>query len=63
MTHPSSVPDPDVRKRVFFCPRCGHASDIDGDWSVRREAERAVLSCPDCEAVVTTHPQPSPGAA
>jgi hypothetical protein len=36
------------RKGVLFCPVCGHASPIDGDWDVTETSERVTYHCPAC---------------
>ncbi|SDZ97753.1 hypothetical protein SAMN04488065_1517 [Haloplanus vescus] len=48
---PASV-DARPRKATLFCPECGHASPVDGDWAVRTLGNSRRLRCPECQAVV-----------
>ena len=43
---------PHDRKATLFCPDCGHASPIDGDWTVRTAGGRRRIRCPDCQRVI-----------
>lgn len=51
-------------KSVLFCPKCGHESPVDGDWTVTGKSERGaertdaelVYECPNCDCVVTVRP-------
>ncbi|WP_263019434.1 hypothetical protein [Natronobiforma cellulositropha] len=45
-----------VQKATLFCPSCGHASPIDGDWVIERTGGEEVYSCPDCAEQLTTRP-------
>lgn len=36
------------RKGVLFCPECGHASAVGGDWRLDRTPSRDVVRCPEC---------------
>lgn len=40
------------RKTTLFCPDCGHASPVDGDWRVHTASGRQRLRCPECRTVV-----------
>ncbi|MFB6256688.1 MAG: hypothetical protein ABEH58_08210 [Haloplanus sp.] len=51
VSSPSAV-DTSDRKATLFCENCGHASPVDGDWTVRTVDERQRLCCPDCGNVV-----------
>jgi len=53
-THVSSpsAADTSDRKATLFCQDCGHASAVDGDWTVRTVGERRRLRCPECRSVV-----------
>ncbi|WP_256687673.1 phage terminase large subunit family protein [Halococcus qingdaonensis] len=48
------------RKGTLFCPTCGHASPIDGDWRVEPaedDPDRVVYRCPDCGATIANRPR------
>ncbi|MFB6100978.1 MAG: hypothetical protein ABEJ73_00245 [Haloplanus sp.] len=54
-----STPDHDAEsataadsKATLFCPDCGHASPVDGDWDVRAAGDRRRVRCPDCRRVI-----------
>ncbi|WP_348606973.1 hypothetical protein [Halobaculum rarum] len=40
-------------KNTLFCPDCGHAAPIGGDWIVEERRGGESLVCPDCDALVT----------
>ncbi|WP_251341663.1 hypothetical protein [Haloplanus halophilus] len=40
------------RKATLFCPECGHASPLDGDWDVRTVGGHRRVRCPECRTVV-----------
>jgi endogenous inhibitor of DNA gyrase (YacG/DUF329 family) len=52
----SSPADGGRHKTTLFCPDCGHASAVTGDWDVRTVGERRTLRCPDCGTVVDERP-------
>jgi len=43
-------------KATLFCPRCGHESPADGDWSVCEAGGVATYVCPDCEREIAERP-------
>jgi len=49
---PSSSDGIHDHKRTLFCQECGHASPVDGDWTVRTVGERRRVRCPECGSVV-----------
>ena len=52
-TSRSPTDDEDAdRKATLFCPGCGHASSLDGDWEIRMVANNRRVRCPDCRHVV-----------
>ncbi|WP_336344821.1 hypothetical protein [Halalkalicoccus ordinarius] len=56
MSRPAPATDvdgPPDRKSVLFCPRCDHASPVDGDWVVHTHATSLEYRCPDCDARIT----------
>jgi predicted RNA-binding Zn-ribbon protein involved in translation (DUF1610 family) len=60
---------PPTRKPVLFCPDCGRASHVDGDWRRTDVDDGTVWTCPSCETVIETRPSfdtatpPSPSVA
>jgi hypothetical protein len=61
-THVSSpsAAEASDRKATLFCGDCGHASPVDGDWTVRTVGERRRLRCPECRSVVDERRAPEP---
>jgi len=55
-----SAADASDRKATLFCVDCGHASPVDGDWTVRTVGERQRLRCPECRSVVDERRAPEP---
>jgi len=51
-TQVRSTGDDGGRKAVLFCPDCGHASPVDGDWTVRAVGDHRRTRCPECRCVV-----------
>jgi hypothetical protein len=51
-TQARSAGDAGGRKAVLFCPDCGHASPVDGDWNVRTAGDHRHTHCPECRCVV-----------
>ncbi|WP_436935920.1 hypothetical protein [Halovenus marina] len=43
-------------KTTLYCPNCGHASRIDGDWLVDVRANQVDYECPDCGTTVSSRP-------
>jgi predicted RNA-binding Zn-ribbon protein involved in translation (DUF1610 family) len=43
-------------KATLFCPRCGHESPADGDWSVQEVDGVAAYVCPECGREITRRP-------
>jgi uncharacterized Zn finger protein len=44
--------DASDHKATLFCQDCGHASPVDGDWTVRTVGGRRRVRCPECGGVV-----------
>ncbi|WP_251329120.1 hypothetical protein [Haloplanus pelagicus] len=61
----SSPRESEGRKATLFCPDCGHASPLDGDWDERTVAGHRCVRCPDCRSVVDERraPEPQPTSA
>ena len=60
MTPSHSRPDcgnDTARKAVLYCPDCGHASPIEGDWRVELDDGNVVYRCPECGNAVTIRPR------
>jgi len=51
-----SRPGTSHAKATLFCPRCGHESPADGDWSVCEAGGVATYVCPDCEREIAERP-------
>jgi predicted RNA-binding Zn-ribbon protein involved in translation (DUF1610 family) len=47
---------PPTRKAVLFCPDCGRASHVDGDWRRTDVDDGTTWTCPACETVIETRP-------
>lgn len=43
-------------KATLYCPECGHASHVDGDWTVRARDDVRTYTCPDCGTTIDTRP-------
>jgi transcription elongation factor Elf1 len=44
------------RKAVLTCPRCQHASSVDGDWIITHRQATVEVVCPVCNEVLTVRP-------
>jgi predicted RNA-binding Zn-ribbon protein involved in translation (DUF1610 family) len=44
-------------KAVLICPRCGHESPVEGDWTQVVGSETVDVHCPDCWTRLTTRPR------
>jgi hypothetical protein len=49
---PPPTDDVSDRKSTLFCQNCGHASPVDGDWTVRTAGDSRRVRCPECRDVV-----------
>jgi len=43
-------------KSTLFCPKCGHRSRCDGDWTRARSGRTVHYLCPDCHTEITSRP-------
>ncbi|WP_435334667.1 hypothetical protein [Haloarchaeobius sp. TZWWS8] len=40
-------------KWTLYCPTCGHAAAVDGDWDRESRTSGTAYVCPECESTVT----------
>ena len=62
MIRPTSNGDaagPVRRKSTLYCPQCGHANAIDGDWIRHARGSTVEYACPACAATVVQRPRTS----
>ena len=53
----STTTDASGRKSTLFCPACGHASPVDGDWRVQARGDHVAYDCPVCDETITERPR------